>query len=368
MKIGWDFTHVAPTRDGTFLHLHSWLRAVSAHPGRHEHKLYATAAFLAAADGTPKGFEVEIAGSGDHHGLQFARERFFLSNGRRIGRECNLLLTLWNPPFCWRGSSLAIVLDALPFLKTGEVGGFRQWLRDFVRVRGARRATAWLCTTETTAHTLADECGFDGTRVFIAGIPFQMATGEGTALLPAGVRRPFAFYCTARSVRKNHARLVCAWRKAFPANEMQLVLAGRRLGKLPRDAEQAIADGIRSGAVFDAGEVDGATRDALYRECAFAVYPSLCEGFGMPVLEAVAAGKGVLVHRGTACEEVGGEAVLACDCTDEDALALGLKTLATDGCLRKRFANARPGVLVRFSDEAVAGQILRAAEATKELE
>jgi glycosyltransferase involved in cell wall biosynthesis len=144
-------------------------------------------------------------------------------------------------------------------------------------------------------------------------------------------------------------------------------LAGRTIGKLSRDAEKTLSEGIRSGAVRDLGEVDGAMRDALYRACSFSVYPSLYEGFGMPVLEAVAAGKGVLVHRGTACEEVGGQAVLACDCTDEDAMVLALKMLAGDGGLCNRLARARAGVLARFSGEAVAGQILRALEAAKEL-
>ncbi|MBQ7251218.1 MAG: glycosyltransferase [Kiritimatiellae bacterium] len=367
MRIGWDFSQVPATRDGTFFYLLRCLQAVSAHPGPHEHKLYATDAFLAAADGGPAGFAIESTGPGGGHGLQLARERFFLANGKRIRRENDILLALWNPPFAYNGPVIAIVLDAIPFLNPRAVGGFKALTQSWIRIRGARRAAAWLCMTETTARTLAESCGFDATRLFVAGCPFPPVRKNPGAVLPEGVRQPFAFYCAARSERKNHARLVRAWRKAFPANECQLVLAGRTIGKLSRDTKETVADGIRAGAVRDLGEVDDATRDALYGACEFAVYPSLYEGFGMPVLEAVAAGKGVLVHRGSACEEVGGGAVLACDCTDEDALALGLKTLATDGFLRNRLAQARAAVLDRFSEQAVAAQILRAAESAKEL-
>lgn len=371
MRIGWDFTHVSPERTGTFFHLVRWLQAVAARPGGHVHKLYANAGFLSAADGAPAGFAVESMGPEWGRRLQLARERFFRKHGARIRGECDILLTLWYPPFAYRGPVLAILLDAMPFLHPGMMGGFKDRVRNFVRVRGARRATAWLCTTETTARALAEECGFDRTRVFVAGIPLPAPRNDAVAppppVLPEGVRPPFAFYCADRSPRKNHARLIRAWRQAFPANEMQLVLAGRPVGTYRRETKAAIAGGVRAGAVCDLGEVGGVTRDALYRACEFAVYPSLYEGFGMPVLEAVAAGKSVLVHRGTACEEVGGGAVLACDCTDEDALTLGLKTLATDAVLQKRLAQARPGVLARFSGEAVAGQILRAAEAAKEL-
>lgn len=371
MKIGWDFLHVSPERTGTFFHLVRWLQAVAAHPGEHAHKLYANEGFLAAAGGAPAGFAVESMGPEWGRSLQLARERFFRKHGARIRGECDLLVTLWYPAFFSRSPALAILLDAMPFLHPGMMGGWKDRVRNVIRVRGARRAAAWLCTTETTARALSEECGFDRTKVFVAGIPLPAprndAAGAFPPALPEGVRRPFAFYCADRSPRKNHARLVRAWRQAFPANEMQLVLAGRSVGKYLRETKAAIAGGVRAGAVCDTGEVDGAMRDALYRECDFAVYPSLCEGFGMPVLEAVAAGKSVLVHRGTACEEVGGEAVLACDCTDEDALASGLKTLATDAFLQKRLAQARPGVLARFSGEVVAGQILRAAEAAKEL-
>ena len=379
MRIGWDFSQVPPKRDGTFFHLLRWLQAVSAHPGGHSHKLYATDPFLAAMGGDLPGFEVESTGTGRGGGLQVARERYFLENGKRIGRETDILLTLWNPPFVYKGPVVAVLLDALPFLRPGALGTAKEWMISLIHARGARRAKAWLCTTGLTSRTLAEECGFDAGRIFVAGIPLG-AEGKapspppGHSALPVAdgfpeglAHRPFGFYCAARSGRKNHARLIRAWRRAFPANECRLVLAGRQIGKLPRDAEETLSEGIRAGAVRDLGEVDGAMRDALYRACSFSVYPSLYEGFGMPVLEAIAAGKGVLVHRGTACEEVGGEAVLACDCTDEDALAWGLKTLATDGFLQKRLAQARPGVLARFSGEAVARQILRALEAAKEL-
>jgi len=369
VRIGWDFTQVPATRDGTFFHLLRWLQAVSAHPGAHRHKLYATEAFLAAAGAPFPHFEVEVSGPGGGRGLQLARERFFRAHGKRIRSENDILLALWNPAFSCDSPVLACVLDALPFLRPGALGSVKQWVQSKLRLVGAHRAKAILCTTAFTARALTEECGFDSARVFVAGIPLPPAPAvpPPLAALPEGLRAPFAFYCAARSERKNHARLVRAWRKAFPSNECRLVLAGRVVGRLSRDTEAALAEGIRAGAVRDVGEVDDATRDALYAGCDFAVYPSLYEGFGMPVLEALAAEKPVLVHRGSACEEVGGAAVLSCDGTDEESMAAALKALAGNGSLRARLAREREAVLERFSPRAVAEQILRAAEAAAEL-
>ena len=73
-----------------------------------------------------------------------------------------------------------------------------------------------------------------------------------------------------------------------------------------------------------------ADRDALYAGAAVVAYPSLREGFGLPVLEAMAQGAPVLTSKGTATEEVAGDAAVLVDPLDEDAIADALADLVAD--------------------------------------
>ena len=72
------------------------------------------------------------------------------------------------------------------------------------------------------------------------------------------------------------------------------------------------------------GAVYGATKAALYEGAAALCYPSLREGFGLPVLEGMAHGTPVVTSRGTATEEVGGGAVVLVDPLDPDDIARGI--------------------------------------------
>jgi glycosyltransferase involved in cell wall biosynthesis len=74
------------------------------------------------------------------------------------------------------------------------------------------------------------------------------------------------------------------------------------------------------------GEVPDTELAALYRGAHCVLYPSLYEGFGLPVLEAMACGAPVVTSRGTAMEEVAGEAAVLVDPLDVSAIAEGIAT------------------------------------------
>src|SRR5690606_21979711 len=82
------------------------------------------------------------------------------------------------------------------------------------------------------------------------------------------------------------------------------------------------------------GYVDAATRAMLYQAADALVFPSLDEGFGLPVLEAMAAGLPVLTSTRSALPEVAGEAALLADPVDAEAIRDGMARLAQDRALR----------------------------------
>jgi glycosyltransferase involved in cell wall biosynthesis len=78
------------------------------------------------------------------------------------------------------------------------------------------------------------------------------------------------------------------------------------------------------------------------------VYPSLYEGFGLPVVEALASGTPVLTSDVSALPEVAGDAALLIDPADVESIADGLRRLSDDEALRKRLAEAGPPRAARF--------------------
>lgn len=361
MNIGWDVTDVPPNKDGTFEFISRWLRAVASFPQGHRHVCYANAAFRRATSSPAyDNLDWQIAGDWRNR-FQLRREGFFLRHHGEIRRHVDVLLSVYRPPFAWRGKSITIVLDCTKELFP-TVRGFKSHVMARLRDVGARRSGRWLAISEWTRQDVVRLRGYPADRVRSAGIPLADLEALPSAAAPAAIpqelaKRRYAFYCSAISGRKNHERLIRAWRRAFPNREVLLVLAGRELPGIPAEIGQAIRQAERDGFVRSLGLISDSAREQLYAGADFIVYPSLCEGFGMPILEALRYEKPVLTSAGTSTEEVGGEAVLLCNPWDEADLAEKLGQLATDASLRAQLRAHIPAVLARYSLENVARQI-----------
>ena len=142
--------------------------------------------------------------------------------------------------------------------------------------------------------------------------------------------------------RKNIVRLVEAFARFVKRENYsgKLVITGNVSGAPYQEKMKALCDGaVRDarleGQVLFTGFISDEELDSLFRLCEFLVYPSLYEGFGIPVLEAMQAGTPVITSNATAMPEVAGEAAIRIDPTDVSAIAEAMSRLLQDSSLRE---------------------------------
>src|SRR5262249_16961879 len=135
--------------------------------------------------------------------------------------------------------------------------------------------------------------------------------------------RPYALVIGTLEPRKNLRRAIEAWQLAQPRLGPDAVLAiGGGLSNQRIFQDAALGAGIPNVRLL--GYFHGALLPGLYAGASAFLYPSLYEGFGLPPLEALAAGAPVVTSRGTVMEEIVGPAALLVDPEDAGAIADGL--------------------------------------------
>lgn len=166
-----------------------------------------------------------------------------------------------------------------------------------------------------------------------------------------GVRAPYLFWVGAIEPRKDVPTLVRAFAKLPP--DLQLVLGGMRAWGAD-EVDDAVE---RSGAaerILRPGYISEPEKVALYRGAKALVYPSIAEGFGMQVLEAMACGCPVVTTTGSAPEEVGGEAVSLVPARDPDALREATERVLADDDHARRLRDLGRSRAAKFTWSATA--------------
>ncbi|MHC4959793.1 MAG: glycosyltransferase family 4 protein [Planctomycetota bacterium] len=216
--------------------------------------------------------------------------------------------------------------------------------------RAAERCTVFCVPSEATADDCVALLGLDRERLFVTPLGVDARFSGLAAVPPAG--RPYVLSVGTLEPRKNQMRLV----QAMGGIDADLVIAGAR-GWMCDALLEAIA---RFPNVAWEGGVSEERLLELYAGASAVAYPSLCEGFGLPVLEALAAGKPVLTSD---VAPLATDAALCVDPEDDDALAEGLRRVLFDDALRERLARAGPDYARAFTWEACAEATRRAYRA-----
>jgi glycosyltransferase involved in cell wall biosynthesis len=257
-----------------------------------------------------------------------------------------ILYPYWpSPPFRRAGAPPAAVFvhDLAYRIRPAEVPWQQRLYLGAVMPRALRDADAVLVPSQTTREDLLrlySTAGLDKkVHVINEGLPAADAPGP----LPDRVEPGFILAVGTIEPRKNYPRLLAAYRQlrgrgAIPfiingrPGVPQLVIAGRP-GWAYGDTLERI--GAEPGVRY-LGHVDEATLAALYESASVLALPSLYEGFGLPLLEAMARGLPAVVGSTGALPELAGDAAVVVNAEDVGAIATGLEKLLADEALRKK--------------------------------
>lgn len=272
---------------------------------------------------------------------------------------------LWVPahtlPFAFAGRAAVTVHDLGYRLFPAAHPPRQRAYLDLTTRYSAWRASVVLADSAATARDLG---AFYGTpeakiRVVYPGFNAPIIGDVAQARAKYGLPERYFLYLGTLQPRKNIAGLVDAyrqWQAAHPGDDAALVLAGAQ-GWLFDSAWVANAQGV-----ICTGFIDDADKGALYAGALAFVFPSLYEGFGFPVLEAMACGTPVLCSNSSSLPEVAGDAALLVDPRDTGAIASALGRLSDDANLRQQLIAQGHAQVRAFDWDAAAAHALAAFE------
>jgi glycosyltransferase involved in cell wall biosynthesis len=272
---------------------------------------------------------------------------------------------VWVPahglPFIMRGNASVTVHD-LGFKHYPQAHPWRQRLALEAYTRySANRATLVMADSKATRDDLHRfyNIPIDKIRVVYPGV-HRLRVGSVTNVRAKyHLPRRYWLYLGTLQPRKNIQMIVEAylrWRDQHNPPTTALVLAGGKGWKFRK--EWAQAEGVMTPGYIDEGD-----KGALYRGALGLLFPSLYEGFGFPVIEAMGVGTPVICSNTSSLPELGGEAALYVDPTDADDIAAQMARLDTDKALHERLVRQGRQRAARFTWEDAAWDALLALEA-----
>jgi glycosyltransferase involved in cell wall biosynthesis len=221
-----------------------------------------------------------------------------------------------------------------------------------------------IAVSQATADDLHELLGVGERRIHVIHEGVDGAFGAPGGALPAGLPKRFLLFVSTLEPRKNVTGLLAGFERAvgdgYPGD---LVLVGR-WGWRTEAARRAFADSPVRDRLHHLDTLDRPALNTVLHRAEALLFPSLLEGFGLPVLEAMACGLPVITSNRSSLPEVAGEAALYVDPDDPASIAAAIGRLAGEPALREGLAEAGRRRAARFTwDNAAAAtaSVLRRA-------
>ena len=264
-------------------------------------------------------------------------------------------------PFFFRGRAVVTVHDlGFRYFPDAHPTRDRQYL-DFTTAYSARRAHTVLADSQATANDLASiyHIAPEKIRVVYPGVdPLPVGSIDTVRAKYHLPERYFLFLGTLQP-RKNIAVIVQAyqrWRSVNPDDSTGLVLAGGH-GWL---YDETWASGLPG--VYLPGYIDEADKGALYAGALAFVFPSLYEGFGFPVIEAMHCGLPVITSSTSCLPELAGDAALLVDPLNVEGISQHMTQLSANADLRRMLREKGYTQAARFSWSQAADKVMAVLE------
>ena len=251
--------------------------------------------------------------------------------GAAAHRRCDVFVSTNSYLTVWflRVPSVMVVCDMVAFHEEYRPQRRAKVIERATLPLAARRADVFAAISQATADDLAAHFPRTAAKTVVTPLAADehfFAAQAGDVHERLGLQRPYVLAVGTLEPRKNLPALIEAF-IGLPEDTHDLVLVGA-LGWDTGETQAAIAghpDRIRA-----LGHVSDADLAALYAGAALFAYPSLYEGFGLPVLEAMAAGAPVLTSNISSLPEVAGDAAVLADPRSVDSIREGLRRALSD--------------------------------------
>lgn len=246
------------------------------------------------------------------------------------------------------GPSLVTVHDLIPLVLRGPYLGPTAWLWMQAHRWAAKRAKVVITVSQSTRRDVERIWGIPTERIQVVpeGVsPHYRPLCEEQDIEGIreryGLRRPYFLYLGGFDPRKNIHNMLLGFKRFLISadGEFQFLLCGDKRGFEGYLEDEIEELGLEEEVIL-AGFIPVEDQQALYAGALALVCVSLYEGFGLPLLEAMACGTPVLASRVSSIPEVVGEAGLLVDPVDPESIAQGMKRLVLEHSLRKELVSA----------------------------
>ena len=241
----------------------------------------------------------------------------------------------YNIPLRHRGRMLVTVYDLFHLAMPDLVGGLhKRFYARFMFGAVRKRADAIITISDFTRDELVRYTGKGRQPIH----PIHLGVDDSWFEIPASENphgRPYLLYVGNVKPHKNLGALIRAYSMADVPQD--LVLVGKKEGFITGDSASVFEAGKLEGRVHFTGRLDDALLKRYVANADTLVFPSLYEGFGLPPLEAMAAGCPVISSNAASLPEICGDAALYCDPCSPSDVAGKIKHLMGDKALRDEF-------------------------------
>jgi glycosyltransferase involved in cell wall biosynthesis len=227
-----------------------------------------------------------------------------------------------------------------------------RWVEQRLMPEAVSLADKIIADSSSTASAVAEEFpeAKDKVSVVHLGAMSMPAPADRASLLPFGIDRPYFLFVGTLEPRKNLRRLLGAFSRipeSIRAANLLVIAGGKGWGGV--NVEQMLLEMGLTRHVVIMGYVSDGQLSTLYAHARFFAMPSLYEGFGLPLVEAMSCGAPVLTSNSSSLPEVAGEAGLLVNPLDEKSIADGLMRLLTDDACHANLAAKAKANAARFS-------------------